>query len=463
MSQTTMQTAIDPAAIGTLRAGLRGPVIAPDDDDYDAARRTWNATADRRPALVARCTGTADAIRALAFAREHDLLVAVRGGGHSMPGYSTCDGGIVIDLSPMKGVLVDVGRRSVRAQAGVTWGEFDRETQQFGLAVTGGGVSTTGIAGLTLGGGFGWLGRRYGLSSDNLLSADVVTADGRFVRASETEEPDLFWGLRGGGGNFGIVTSFEYQLHDVGPVIMGGMVAYASDDAAAVLRYFRDLTASAPDDLAVDAMLGSAPDGTPIVALFAAYAGSVESGERALRGANKVATPLVDDLNPRPYVRQQSDLWDAAFPSGQSYYWSSHFMDDLTDDVIDLLVRGFPATRPYPRHDVLIEHLGGAIAARDDDATAFGHRAARYNILVGTNWIDPSDTGRAVGWVKEVSAQVAPHSRGGGYVNYVADEGEASVRGAYGGRYDRLVALKDRYDPENVFGLNQNITPSARR
>lgn len=458
MSQVIAQPDVDSAEIEQLRAGMRGHLLAPGDEVYDEARRIWSTSADRRPALIARCSGTSDVMRALEFARERNLVVAVRGGGHSIPGFSTCDAGMLIDLEPMQGIRVDPVARTVRAQSGATLGSFDRETQQFGLATTMGVVSTVGIAGLTLGGGFGWLMRRYGLASDNLISADVVTADGRFVTASDDDNADLFWGLRGGGGNFGVVTSFEYRLHTVGPVVMGGLVAYPPDTTRSLLRYYREFTAAAPDELTTYAALTAAPDGSPIAALAACYAGSVEQGQRALRGANAVATPVLDNLAPLPYLVHQS-MMDGAYPSGQFHYWTSCFLDELTDGVIDVLVDGFPAGNAPPLLEIAVEHLGGAIAAADDDATAFGHRGARYDVLITANWIDPTDAERCVEWARSLGAALRPHSRGGGYVNYQPDEGESEVSGAYAGRLARLRELKQLWDPDNVFRLNQNIKP----
>jgi FAD/FMN-containing dehydrogenase len=441
-----------------LREGLRGQVLAPADDGYDEARRVWNGLIEASPAVVARCTGVADVLRALDFARGDDLEIAVRSGGHSVQGFSTCDGGVVIDLGAMRGITVDPRSRVARAQAGATLGAFDHETQQFGLATTLGVMSGVGIMGLTLGGGFGWLMRRHGLASDNVVAADVVTADGQFLTASADENSDLFWALRGGGGNFGIVTSLSYRLHPVGPVVMGGLVAYAPPATRDVLRFYRDLTASAPDELTAYAALTAAPDGSRIAALAACYAGAVEDGERALRGANRVTTPVLDNLGPLPYVVQQS-MMDDAYARGRYYYWGSCFLDELTDEIIDILAEAAP-TEPAPTQLALaVEHLDGAVSAAGEDATAFGHRTARYDILIDASWNDPADTERCIAWARSVRAALAPHSRDTGYVNYDPDEGAAAA--AYGARYARLQDIKRRYDPENVFRRNQNIAPQG--
>jgi FAD/FMN-containing dehydrogenase len=458
MSKLTSQRAVDRAEVERLRAELRGAVVTPDAPEYDDARRIWNATANQHPAVLARCTGVADVLRALEFARSHDLLIAVRSGGHSIPGFSVCEGGMVIDLSPMKGIRVDPGARTVRAQAGATWAELDRETQQFGLATTGGAVSSTGIAGLTLGGGLGWLMRRYGLSCDNLVSVDVVTADGPFLQVNPEKHPDLFWGLKGGGGNFGIATSLEYRLHPVGPVVMGGAIVYPPSRGAEVLRFYRDLTATAPDELTAYAGFSVGPDQAPMAAIVACHAGAVEDGQRLLAPAKQLGTPLADLLEPLPYLAQQT-LLDQVYPPGQYHYWKSCFIDELSDEVIGILVEQFAAAPGPSVPDLLVEHMGGAVAAVEERASAFGHRDARYDVLIGANWADPAHTERYVQWAQGVAQALEPHARGG-YVNYATEAGQEEVRAAYGDRYAQLQALKHRYDPDNVFRLNQNIPPS---
>lgn len=444
-----------PAAASALRASLRGQVLVPEDPGYEQARRIWNATADRMPALIARCANATDVQRALGFALDNDLPVAVRGGGHSLAGFSTCDGGVVIDLGLMRSVTVEPKARVARAEPGVTIAEFDRATQEWGLATTLGIVSTTGIAGLTLGGGLGWLMRKHGLACDNLRSIDVVTADGSLITASADDNAELFWGLKGGGGNFGIASSFEYRLHPVGPKVFGGLVAYAPESRRDLLRSYRDLTQTAPDELTAYAALTAAPDGSAVAAIAACYAGPVEDGERLLAPARSaVGAPLLDALGPLPYTDQQK-LLDAAYPPGQYHYWKSCFLDDLTDEVIDVLADRFPAGQAPPLLEIVVEHMGGTIAAGDG---AFEHRDARYDVLIDANWIDPADGERCVAWARDTAAALERYARGG-YVNYESDAGEKGVRKAYGDQYARLRSLKSRYDPQNVLRLNQNVEP----
>ena len=447
---------VDTAAIAGLREVIQGRVLVPDETGYDEARLVWNGTVDQRPALIARCAVVADVQRALGFAVRHDLPVAVRGGGHSVPGFSTCDDGVIIDLGLMRTVSVDAEARVARAQGGATGAEFDRATQEHGLATTLGVVSTTGIAGLTLGGGVGWLMRKHGLACDNLLSVDLVTADGRLVTASAHENPDLFWALRGGGGNFGIVTSFEYRLHPVGPTVYGGSVAFAAEHRRAVLESYRELTRKAPDELTAYAAMTAAPDGSPVAAIAACYAGDPAEGARLLDPTKAaVGEPLVDALGPLLYTEQQSRM-DQGYPRGEYHYWRSCFLDDLTNQVIDVLVDRASDIQAPPALELIVEHMGGAIAAGDG---AFAHRDASYDVLIAANWTDPADQDRCVAWARETAAALEPHSRGG-YVNYEPDAGGAYVPGVFGDRLARLGALKAKYDPHNVFRLNQNVTPA---
>jgi FAD/FMN-containing dehydrogenase len=466
MTTGAREVTLDEGALAELATSFRGQLVRPGDPDYDEHRRVWNGSIDRRPALIARCTGVADVIAALGFARATGLLVAVRGGGHSFPGLSVCDGGIVIDLGPMKGIRVDPEARTARAQAGVLWGELDRETQQFGLATTGGIVTHTGIAGLTLGGGIGWLQRKLGLTVDQLLSADVVTAHGELVRASETENADLFWGLRGGGGNFGIVTEFEYRLHPVGPIVVAGPVFWPMEKSPEVLRFYRDWVADAPDELMTIVIHRKAPatpfvpqelHGKLVVAVAACYAGPVEDGEKVLRPLKSFSSPVLDLCVPKPYVEHQA-MFDPSFPHGWWYYVRACDVAELSDDVIDLTVEhslriGSPLTG-FP-----IWQQGGAVARVDEDATAFGGRHAGYtfNISTITESADGFDEERE--WSRGLWTALQPH-HSTVYVNFLMEEGEERVRLAYGAdRYDRLKALKRTYDPENVFRLNQNIAP----
>ncbi len=426
------------------------------DPEYAEARRVWNGAIDRRPALIVRCADVADVQQAVAFASGHGLPVAVRGGGHSVAGFSTCDEGVVIDLGLMSKVSVNADARVARAEPGATVADFDRATQKHGLATTLGVVSTTGIAGLTLGGGIGWLMRKHGLACDNLLSVDLVTADGRLVTASADQNPDLFWALKGGGGNFGIVTSFEYQLHPVGPEVYGGGVAFTPEHRRAVLDAYRELTLKAPDELTSYAAMTAAPDGSPVAAIAACFAGDPAEGARLLDPTKAaIGEPLLDGLGPLTYTEQQSRM-DEGYPRGEYHYWRSCFLDDLTDQVIDVLVDRASDIQAPPALELIVEHLGGAIAAGDG---AFAHRDANYDVLIAANWTDPTDQDRCVAWARDTAAALQPHSRGG-YANYEPDAEGAYARGAYGDRWARLSAVKAQYDPTNVFRLNQNITPS---
>ncbi len=445
--------------VEALRSELRGRVIAPADPEYETARRVHNGMIDKRPAVIAHCTGVADVMAALRFGLAQDLPIAVRGGGHNVAGKAVCDDGIVIDLSGMKGMRVDPGKRTARAEAGLTWGEFDRETQAFGLATTGGAISSTGIAGLTLGGGIGWLQRKYGLTCDNLLSADVVTADGRFLTASETEHPDLFWGLRGGGGNFGIVASFEYRLHPLGQ-ILAGPVLHPMSAANNAFRFFRDFMDGAPDELSGAFALGPLPDGGRAVALFLVYAGPPEEGEKVLEPVREFGSPLEDLLGPTSYCDVQQ-LYDADFPFGVKNYWKSSNMAALSDDVIETMV-AFMEAAPSLQPMVFVERLGGAIGRVPAEATAFGHRDAEYDLVIASIWSGDAEQEAHVDWARSFWDAMQPYSTDSVYVNYLSDEGEERVRAAYGDEhYARLVELKGKYDPANIFRSNQNIRPAS--
>lgn len=454
----TAATDLGEAVVAGLRAAIRGEVITPNDAGYDEARAVWNGMIDRAPALIVRCTDESDVITAVGFARAHDLLLAVRGGGHSAAGLAVCDGGIVIDLSRMKGIAVDPVRRTVRAQGGVTWGELDRETQTFGLATTGGAISTTGIAGLTLGGGLGWLMRSHGLACDNLLSVEMVTADGRLLTVSEHEHADLLWGVRGGGGNFGIVTSFEFRLHPV-ETVLAGMLVHPLERAGEVLRFYRDFTRSAPDELTVFASLMTTPEGVPVLALVVCYNGPVVAGEEALRPLRSFGPPIADQIAPMPYTQLQSML-DEAFPHGLQVYWRSHFLSGLEDTAVDAIVARI-ASVSSPLTAVLIEQLGGAVSRVGHDATAFQHRSARFNLAIITRWTDPAGSAPHIAWTRDLWDALRPFASGV-YVNYLGvEEGQDRVHDAYGATtYERLTRLKAQYDPTNLFRLNQNITPS---
>jgi FAD/FMN-containing dehydrogenase len=468
IEQQTTAPVLGEATIEEFRASLRGALVGPGDDGYETARRVWNGMFDKRPRLIARCTGVADVISAVQFARSQNLLVAVRGGGHSFPGLSTCDDGLVIDLSPMKGIRVDPQARTARAQPGVTWGEFDRETAAFGLATTGGLVSTTGIAGFTLGGGIGWLMRPYGLTCDNLISADVVTADGRVVTASATENADLFWALRGGGGNFGIVTSFEYRLHPVS-MILGGVLFYPAAQAREVLRNYRQFVETAPDQLTTMAAFLTAPpapfipahlQGTPMVGIVVCYAGPIEEGEAAVRSLRAFGPPAVDVVGPMPYTVLQT-LFDAGAPHGLLYYSRSDFLPALSDGAIDTLMAQ-AAAMASPLSAIHLHHMGGAMSRVPAGETAFSNRGAPFTLNTIAAWGDPGESASHMQWVRDLSAAIKPHTTGAVYVNFLGDEGEERVRAAYGAStYDRLAAAKHAYDPTNLFRLNQNIKPMA--
>ena len=455
-------TVVDEASVQGFKASVRGLLLRPGDAGYDEVRTIWNGMIDRKPALIIRCAGVGDVIQAVNFARTHRLLLSVRGGGHNVAGNAVCDDGLMIDLSPMKRVRVDPATRTARAEAGLTWGEFDHETQAFGLATTGGIITTTGIAGLTLGGGIGWLMGKYGLSCDNLRSVDMVTASGQFLTASATENPDLFWGVRGGGGNFGIVTSFEYQLHPVGQ-LLAGMVLYPFEKAAAALKLFKALTRSAPDALTAQTALVTSPTGDPVVGIVLCYNGPLQEGEEVLRPLRAFGPPLEDHVSPMAYTQLQG-LADAMFPPGRRSYWKSNFLTDLTDAAIASMVDHF-AKVPSAHTVVFMEHMGGAVGRVGEEATAFNHRRARYNWGVVGSWTNPTDDKQNIQWVRDLWNAMQPFSSGGVYVNYLgqeADEGPERVKAAYGPtKYERLVALKNKYDPTNVFRLNQNIKPTV--
>ena len=449
----TVQADVDDLVVRELAAGLRGRLLRPGDEGYDLARRHYNALIDKRPALIVQCAGVADVIAAVNFARAQRVAVAVRGGGHNVAGRALVDGGMVVDLFRMRGIRVDPGRRTVRAEGGVTWGEFDRETQIFGLATTGGLVSTTGIAGLTL----GWLMRKYGLACDNLLSVDLVTADGQLLTVSADEHPDLFWGLRGAGPNFGIATSLEYRLHPVGPVLAGRLI-YPFAQARAVFQLFREFTDRAPDELTSTFGLRTSADGVPVAAIVLCYNGPIEAGEEIVQPLRRFGPPIVDLVRPVAYREVQS-MVDALYPSGLCQYWKSSFLRRLGDDAIDTILAHF-ATVSSPLTAVVIEHLGGAVARVGADETAFDHRQAAYDLLITSLWTDATESERHIRWTRELWEAMQPFSTGGTYVNYL-DEGRPAAAAYSGAKYERLVGLKNRYDPTNFFRLNVNIPPTV--
>jgi FAD/FMN-containing dehydrogenase len=443
-----------------FRSDFSGVVLAPDESGYDEARRIHNGLIDKHPRLIARCLNTADIVDAVKFAREEDLEISVKGGGHNPAGRSVTDGGLMIDLSFMKGIHVDPAARKVRAQGGVTWAEFNRATALHGLAVTGGAISSTGIAGLTLGGGLGWLMSSYGMAVDNVTSMELVTAEGEVLTLSEDENPDLFWACRGGGGNFGVVSSFEYQLHPLS-MVTGGLIAHPFPAAGDVLRFYRDFTADVGDDLTVFAGLVHAPDGSgmKLSALLVCHVGTPEEAERDLEPLKTFGEPAMVEVGPMPYPVINT-LLDEGFPSGALNYWKSSFLENITDEYIDTVTDKFAAC-PSPMGGIVIEHFHGLVTRVDPTATAFPHRDRSYNNLIIGQWVDPADTEENTLWVKDTYNSLEPFFSSSRYVNYLDDDEQAdAVPKAYGVVYDRLVEVKRRYDPDNVFHLNQNIDPS---
>lgn len=455
-------------ALEGLENGFGGRLIAPDDDQYETARKVWNGTIDRRPGLIAQCTGAADVIAAVNFAAKNGLLVSIRGGGHSWPGHSVADGALMIDLSQMRAVRVDLANKTVRAQGGAQWGDLDHETQPFGLAATGGVVSETGIGGLTLGGGAQtWLIRKYGSAADNLLSADVVTADGRLVTASATENEDLFWAIRGGGGNFGVVTSFEYRLHAVGPIVLAGPAFFTWDRARDVTEFYVDFVKDLPDELTTALFYWTAPPvdflpesihGKPIVLIASCYAGPAEEGEAIVAPIRELG-PDVDMLGPMPYSALNS-MFDPLLPKGTLSYAKSDYFDEISEEAIDVMIAW---AEKMPRNLSLthLNHFGGALARLPNDATPFAQRDAVFAFSQDGIWNDPAETDASIEWVKGFWQAMRAFSPRGAYVNFMDDEGESRIREAYGDNYDRLVAIKTKYDPTNLFRLNQNIKPSG--
>jgi FAD/FMN-containing dehydrogenase len=451
-------TSLDQASIADLSARFSGVLLCPGDSGYEDARRIHNGMIDRRPALIARCVGAADIADAVKFSRTRGLELAVRGGGHNVAGRAVCDGGLMLDLSLMKGTHVDPVRRIARAQGGVTWREFNRETQLHGLATTGGVISTTGIAGLTLGGGLGWLMAKYGLATDNLISAEVVTASGDIVRTSVDENADLFWALRGGGGNFGVVSWFEYRLHAVGQVT-SGLIAYPFDRARDVLKFVREITSALPDELTIFGGLLHAPDGTRLAVIMVCHCGPVGEAEAALRPIKQFGTPVMDTVGATTYEATNTML-DAGFPRGALNYWKSSLIAEPSDQAIDTLIAQFAAC-PSPMSALVLEHIHGAATRVDTTETAFPHRRKGYQLLVVSQWLELADNARNIAWARESYDAMRPYFAPGRYVNYLGeDEGEDAVKAAYGPNYERLRALKAKYDPTNLFHLNQNILPA---
>src|SRR5262245_27945897 len=451
-------TSLDEETITAFRSSLRGELIGDGHAAYETARRVWNGNVDRRPALIARCAGVADVQRAVTFARTHSLRLSIRDGGHSAPGYGTNDGGLVIDLSTMKGIRMDPDARSVRAQGGVIWRELDQETQAFGLATTGGTVSNTGIVGLTLGGGLGWLMGKHGLTVDNLISADVVTADGKFWKASAAEHPDLFWALRGGGGNFGVITSLEYRLHEV-PQVLGGLVLYPLDQARDMLRFYRDFCATLPDEAEAYAALLTASQGMPVSALLLGYNGSISDGEKVFARARQFGKPIADLVGLMPYTARQKLLDDPNATHGLHRYWRSALTEGISDELIDLLVEG--ASRfSSPLSAIIFFYVHGAAVRVAPGDTAFAARRTQWDFDVIGQWANAADSATHIAWVKSLWSSLEPHLLGTAYVNHLSsDDRPEKLRASFGQNYDRLRQVKRVYDPTNLFRLNANIAP----
>ena len=450
-----------------LRERVRGAIITPGDDEYDDARAAYNAMIDRRPRVIVRAADAGDVMAAVDYARENGLDLAVRGGSHSVPGFGTCDDGVVIDLGGMRGVRVDPVRRTARAEGGATLGDLNHATHAFGLATTGGIISTTGIGGLTLGGGMGYLARKFGLTIDNLMSADVVTADGRLLVASENENEDLFWALRGGGGNFGVVTSFEYRLHPVKDVY-GGPIFFELDEAETVLRFYREFIASAPEELGGFPAFQIAPPlpfipedrhGDTFIIMVACWAGPLAEGERAIKPIRDVAPVVAEFVGPMPYPALNS-AFDALVPAGLQHYWKASFVKDLTDASIAAHLQHGPRI-PTMNSALHIYPINGAVQRVPSDATAFAYRDANFATVIAGMWPDPADNEANIEWVRDYYAATAPHSEEGAYINFLSGDDQDRVRASYRGNYDRLVDVKRTYDPGNLFHLNQNIRPEA--
>ncbi|MDX1632705.1 MAG: FAD-binding oxidoreductase, partial [Thermoanaerobaculia bacterium] len=461
-------TSLNQEALEGLGEEHAGPLLRPGDQGYDEARHVWNGMIDRKPAVIARATGAADVRTAVRLARDQGLSLSVRGGGHNIAGSAVVDDGLMIDLSLLRGVRMNPDGEAVRVEPGLSWGDVDRETQALGRAVPTGIVSTTGVAGLTLGGGFGWLSRRWGLTCDHLRSVDLVTATGEYLRVDCESHPDLFWALRGGGGNFGIVTSFEFETRPVGPEALGGLVVHSGGDAERVIDLFRRVTEAAPDELTTLLLLRLAPPapflpesihGKPIAAIGACWAGDPDEGDKATRTFREKGDPVADNITAKPFVAHQQML-DAANPHGRRYYWKSEYLGELADGVADTLLR-YTRNLPSPHSALLMMHLGGKIRRPDED-TAVPHREAEYIVNIAGSWEDPTEDERQIGWVRDFWSELREHSDYGPYTNFMTDDegrDRDRVRQAYGPFYDRLAEIKAEWDPENLFRSNQNIRP----
>ena len=453
--------------VAALRGRLRGTVALPGEDGYDAARIIWNAMVDRRPGLVVRCLGAADVINAVKLARDEKLLVAVRSGGHNIAGNAVCDGGLLIDLSLMKSVRIDPASRTARVEPGATLADFDKEAQAFGLATPLGINSTTGVAGLTLGGGFGWTTRKFGLTVDSLISADVVTADAKVVRASEKENEDLFWALRGGGGNFGVVTSFEFKLHPLGPEVLSGLIVHPLENAGELLSEFRRIAREAPEELTIWVVMRKAPPlpflptewhGKEVLIFAACYSGDMKEGEKAVKALRALGRPVVDVISPHPFTGWQA-AFDPLLAPGARNYWKSHDFTDLSDGAIKAILDAV-RTLPSPECEVFIAHVGGAMARVAANATAWPNRDAHFIMNAHTRWRDKAQDSACVAWARQLFEATAPFAAGSVYVNFMPGDENDRVEKAYGANYRRLAEIKHRYDPDNLFRMNQNIRPT---
>ena len=469
-SKVAVGVELDAEALEALSQQVRGPVLTPGSPAYDDARSIWNGLIDRRPALIVQCSGAADVVDAVNFAREQGLTLSIKAGGHNVAGNAVNDDGIVLDLSQLRGVHVDPALQTVRVQGGATWGDLDRETQLFGLAVPGGVVSTTGVAGLTLHGGLGHLRRKHGLSIDSLVSVDIVTADGELRRASATENEDLFWAVRGAGSNFGVVTSFEFRAHPVGPMVFVGAIFYPFEEASSILPAWRDFMATAPEELSSLAICWSVPPvepfppeihGTPVVVVAAAYCGPAEEGERVVQPLRELAQPVVDASGPWPWLGLQSGF-DAIFPQGELRYWKSRSVTELSDEVIGDIIE-LAGRRPAPLSDIVIWHHGGAMSRVPEEETAYGGRDTQFLVTAEASWTDPAQNEEAIAWAREVFDAMDRYSTGAVYLNFpgLGEEEDSLARAGYGANYDRLTALKAKYDPENLFRMNINIPPAG--
>jgi len=452
------QISLSATDVASLRSQLSGDVLLVGTTEYDMARTVWNAMVDQRPGLIVRCSNTTDVVAAVEFARAHDLLVAVKSGGHNIAGRSVTTDSFTIDLSQMKGIEIDEKQRTAKCQSGLKLGELDAGTQAFGLATVQGIATDTGMAGVALGGGYGWLAGKYGMTCDNLVSAELVLADGKIATASTQENEDLFWGIRGGGGNFGIVTSFEFRLHPV-TTVWGGMIIHARSETRNFLRFFRDYAAGAPDELTMVAALLHTPDGIPAVAAAVCCCGPMNQAKEILRPLKEFGSPLADSIAPVPYVEQQA-LLDGAWPPGDRYYWKTSLVSILSDAAIEVLIEQ-ASKAPNPLSVIALQQLHGAATRVSSTETAFAHRYDHYNFIPMARWKDPSDADRNIEWARNLWQAMQPHCDEAVYGNDLGDEGDDRLRAAYGLNFDRLVGLKNRYDPNNLFRLNQNIKPTV--